>query len=153
MHLSFRSTYPVSLGDWHSVKVTRHRRQGTVQVDGGPEVHGESRAPLSELNLDQPLYVGGFKSLSTVSRHSGIVTRLIGAIQRIMVNGELWDNLMEKAVDFRGVVPYLGPPCLENVCKNGGVCVPHLNEFACRCPLTFIGLRCEQSKYKRITDI
>ncbi|XP_076328006.1 agrin-like isoform X3 [Tachypleus tridentatus] len=146
------STYQVSLGNWHSVKVTRHRRQGTIQVDGGPEVHGESRAPLSELNLDQPLYVGGYKSLSTVSRHSGIVTRLTGAIQRIMVNGELWDNLMEKAVESHGVVPYLGQPCLEDVCKNGGVCVPHLNEFVCRCPLTFIGLRCQQSMAKEDKD-
>ncbi|XP_022236404.1 agrin-like isoform X1 [Limulus polyphemus] len=150
--VTITSPYPVVLGEWHSVKVTRQRRRGSLQVDGGLEVYGESRAPLSELNLHQPLFVGGFKSLSAVNHHSGIFKGLTGAIQRIMVNGELWDNLMDKATTSHGITPYAGPPCTEGVCLNGGICVPKLNEFTCRCPMDFIGLRCEQSMAKDDRD-
>ncbi|XP_022257309.1 agrin-like isoform X2 [Limulus polyphemus] len=146
------SPYPVALGEWHSVKVTRQRRRGSIQVDGGLEVQGESKAPLSELNVDQPLYVGGFRNLSSLNKHSGIFTRFNGAIQRIMVNGEIWDNLLDKALDSIGVSTYTGAPCTEGICLNGGICIPKLSEFTCRCPMKFIGLQCEKSMVKEDKD-
>ncbi|XP_076307902.1 agrin-like [Tachypleus tridentatus] len=105
-------------------------------------------APLSELNLDQPLYVGGFRNLSSLNKYSGIFKRFNGAIQRIIVNGEIWDNLFDKATDSVGVSTYTGAPCAEGICLNEGICVPVLNEFTCRCPTKFIGLQCEKSLVK-----
>ncbi|XP_076369723.1 agrin-like isoform X2 [Tachypleus tridentatus] len=69
-----------------------------------------------------------------------------------MVNGELWDNLVDKATTSHGITPYVGPPCTEGVCLNGGICVPKLNEFTCRCPMDFIGLRCEKSMAEEDRD-
>lgn len=53
--------YPIALNEWHSVKVTRNGPHGSLQVDDGPVVTGGSAAPLNELNLETPLYLGGFK--------------------------------------------------------------------------------------------
>lgn len=49
----------MSVGSWHSIKVSRLDRDGTLQVDEGPISLGSSGPPLNELNLELPLYVGG----------------------------------------------------------------------------------------------
>ena len=51
----------ITLNEWHSVKITRNGPHGTLQVDGGAVVSGSSPAALTELNLETPLYLGGFK--------------------------------------------------------------------------------------------
>lgn len=43
--------------------------------------------PSNELNLDQPLFIGGFKDRNQVSPMSGVLTGLKGAIQRLIING------------------------------------------------------------------
>lgn len=37
-----RSPNEVKLHEWHAVRVTRTRREGSLQLDDGPTVHGES---------------------------------------------------------------------------------------------------------------
>ncbi|KAE8751005.1 hypothetical protein FOCC_FOCC002433 [Frankliniella occidentalis] len=49
----------VEPGVWHSVRISRTDRAGSLQLDNGTVVRGLSGAPLNELNLDLPLYVGG----------------------------------------------------------------------------------------------
>lgn len=49
----------ISVGSWHSIKISRHDREGTLQVDDGVISTGTSGPPLNELNLELPLYVGG----------------------------------------------------------------------------------------------
>lgn len=44
---------------WHSVRISRTDRAGSLQLNNGTVVHGLSGAPLNELNLDLPLYLGG----------------------------------------------------------------------------------------------
>ena len=53
--------YPITLNEWHSIKITRNGPHGTLQVDDGPVVSGSSKAPLSELNLGTSLFLGGFQ--------------------------------------------------------------------------------------------
>ena len=48
-------------GEWHSVRITRAGPRGTLQLDEGKVVTGSSPGPLTELNLELPLYLGGFK--------------------------------------------------------------------------------------------
>lgn len=70
---------------------------------------------LSELNLDQPLYIGGLpdgiaannKEIAAFSEAG-----LNGAIQRIVVNGEVWDDLLRKATTVKNVPEY-GGKCLD----------------------------------------
>ena len=51
----------VTLGEWHKVKLTRNGPHGTIQLDNGKVVSGTSVGHLTELNLELPLYLGGFK--------------------------------------------------------------------------------------------
>ncbi|GFQ63810.1 agrin [Trichonephila clavata] len=80
-----------------------------------------------------------------VNPGAGVRTGLDGAIQRITVNGDIWDRLMARAIWSHGVRRYRGPPCDEmSQCLNDGVCIPQLNVPLCRCPLYFWGSKCEK---------
>jgi hypothetical protein len=64
----------------------------------------------------------------SINRDSGIMIGLNGAIQRIVVNGEVWDNLVQRAIKHRNVPEYGGPPCgYESPCQNNGLCLPQCN--------------------------
>lgn len=51
----------VSLDTWHCVRISRLGREGVLQLDDGTVARGLSGSPLTELNLEMPLYVGGVK--------------------------------------------------------------------------------------------
>ena len=51
----------VELNQWNVVRITRNGVRGTLQLNEGPIVGGSSPGSLSELNLDMPLYLGGFR--------------------------------------------------------------------------------------------
>ncbi|XP_067139294.1 agrin-like isoform X3 [Centruroides vittatus] len=135
---------PVTLNVWHVVKATRLKRSGTLQLDDGPVVYGESKEPLNELNLDQPLFLGGYRHLADINPESGVAVGFNGALQRIVVNGELLEDLRKIAKDSRGVSSYRGPPCSENPCLNSGICKPQLNDYHCQCPIPYAGRKCEK---------
>ena len=46
---------------WHSVKVTRNGPYGTLQLNTGQVVSAMSPGALTELNLELPLYLGGYR--------------------------------------------------------------------------------------------
>lgn len=81
-----------------------------------------------------------------VNRESGILVGLDGALQRLLVNGVVYPRLTEAATEQRGVTTYLGPPCHPNPCTNGGLCVPLLANFTCRCTVMFAGELCHKSE-------
>ena len=37
-------------------------------------------------------------------------------------------------------------PCDDNPCRNGGLCVPLITTYTCKCPLGFTGKTCERRK-------
>lgn len=117
---------------------------------------------MQELNLDEPLYIGGVGEKSKRSvRGSG---HFNGAIERISLNGLLWENALSRASKIVNIQNYQGPPCGENPCKSGK-CIAWcmcaftifkiylfsnliftVNSFICHCAEEFHGLQCEQSK-------
>ncbi|XP_064092109.1 agrin-like isoform X6 [Macrobrachium nipponense] len=134
----------VTLNTWHVVRVRRKKRRGILQLDRGRKIRGKSGPRLTELNLNLPLYLGGLENYTMAHQDSGVVMGLNGAIQRLLVNSEVLDNLDERARGARGVKRYRGPPCLRNPCHNGGVCQPFLSRFLCKCPATYTGKFCEK---------
>jgi hypothetical protein len=88
-----------------------------------------------------------------VNRDAGITRGLNGAIQRLIVNGQTWQNLAERAnaQRQRGISHYDGPPCpispATNPCLNGGICQPMLAAYVCKCPVQYSGHHCESCKY------
>ena len=90
-----------------------------------------------------------FRLPYSVSRESGVVSGLDGAIQRIVVNGDgIVEHVMERATDSGGVSRYEGPPCDESPCLNGGACRPFLRSFVCSCPEEFVGHQCERREQR-----
>ncbi len=79
-----------------------------------------------------------------------MISGLDGAIQRLVVNGNAVDALVEHARDSLGVSAYAGQPCATNSCLNGGVCRPFFRDYVCKCTAEFIGQRCETGKDKQI---
>lgn len=91
---------------------------------------------------------------------------LQGAVQRVIVNGEVFEKLMESEAEQQNVAVYRGPPCgpmlathpsssrtsaypvnirdSSSPCQNSGVCQPLLASFVCKCQTGFLGKRCEK---------
>lgn len=51
----------VSLDTWHSVRISRLGREGLLRLNNGTAARGYSGTPLTELNLELPLFIGGVK--------------------------------------------------------------------------------------------
>lgn len=107
---------------------------------------------LTQLNVRQPMFLGGFRG--KVNPDSGIEKGFDGAIQRFIVNGDLYDDLVVRARRTHKISRYMGYPCHKNnPCLNGGVCVPELGDFSCKCPMKHMGKFCERCKILFITNI
>lgn len=88
----------------------------------------------------------------SLNKDAGVVTGLEGALQRLIVNGNAIEDLVEVAKDSRGISRYVGAPCEEkdlgppHKCMNGGICTPFFRSYVCKCKADFIGPKCEKSK-------
>ncbi|XP_046614325.1 agrin-like isoform X1 [Neodiprion virginianus] len=135
---------PVSLDTWHCVRISRLGREGLLQLNDGTVARGLSGSPLTELNLEMPLYIGGVRHWHEVHKLAGAWTGLVGAVQRLMVNGRTYQNLAVNVTQHNAVL-YDGLPCPsnENPCHNGGICLPLLNSYLCKCVTGYNGLHCE----------
>uniref|UniRef100_T1L3L3 Agrin n=1 Tax=Tetranychus urticae TaxID=32264 RepID=T1L3L3_TETUR len=133
--VTLRSESKISIGEWHSVRITRNRKQGGLQLDQHSMVYGEAKTNLSELNLDQPFYIGSIPGSHSTHREFNISKGFNGAIQRIVVNGHVWDDLLDRAIEIYNVAKYVGPPCESpNPCSSSNaVCVPQFNHYTCKC--------------------
>ncbi|KAG8224569.1 hypothetical protein J437_LFUL003088, partial [Ladona fulva] len=114
--LGFSSPERITLNEWHAVKASRLEREGSLQVDNGMVTRGSSGPPLSELNLDLPLYIGGIPEAVEVSRDSGVKYGFRGAIQRLVVNGEIHEGAGagpsgHARATGGHIGRYEGPPC------------------------------------------
>ncbi|XP_076065553.1 agrin-like isoform X2 [Oratosquilla oratoria] len=134
----------IEMNRWHVVRVRRKRRRGTLRLDKGRKILGKSKPRLTELNLGLPLYLGGMENITSAHPDARISMGFNGAIQRLIVNSEILDNLGGRAKSGPGVRRYRGPPCQYNQCLNGGVCQPFLNRFICKCPPIYTGKFCEK---------
>lgn len=101
---------------------------------------------LQHLNLAQPFYVGGLPDFRPLKDTLGVQRGLDGAVQRVLLNEEVWEDMLAVATGRRNVVHYMGPPCYPNPCSNNARCIPHLKEFRCRCTDGYFGTLCNESK-------
>ena len=59
--VTLRSDGVAAPGRWHRVRAARTGREGTLRLDSGKVVRGAAVGALTELNLELPLYLGGFR--------------------------------------------------------------------------------------------
>ncbi|XP_055334862.1 agrin-like [Paramacrobiotus metropolitanus] len=142
-------TYPeiVILNEWHTTKIFRHGKRASLQLDNGAIVSAESQGSLAELNLEMGTFIGGVKNFFQTARSAKLDSYFDGAVQMVNINGRQWDDLSQEAAEMNNVKPFSGPPCheKEEKCLNGGLCIPRLSTFKCKCQPMFGGERCEKA--------
>ncbi|XP_030843085.1 agrin isoform X4 [Strongylocentrotus purpuratus] len=92
-----KSVDRLALNEWHAVRVIRMGKSGEMILNDLPPVKGTSPPGASQLNLRQPLFIGGVRSYGEVSRRAAITDGLNGAVRRFVVNEVDYSTLKDFA--------------------------------------------------------
>ncbi|XP_070527636.1 basement membrane-specific heparan sulfate proteoglycan core protein isoform X6 [Cardiocondyla obscurior] len=137
-----RADKPVTLSEWHTIKIQRNRKEGTMLVDGEGPYKVLALGRRQGLDLKEPLYIGGIPQNSRINKQAEASTGFVGCISRLVLG--------EKQVDLVGDQTYsVGittcETCAENPCNNGGVCqeAAMKNGYTCLCRAGFSGKHCD----------
>nr|CAD7195790.1 unnamed protein product [Timema douglasi] len=138
-----RSARPIRIGEWHTVKIERNRRDGKMTVDNDGPFVGEAVGAFQGLDLVQPLYVGGVPNFKTIHRLNGFTSGFVGCISRLVI-GRVESDLMRDATLSEGVTTC--ETCAVNPCHNQGVCqeAAQPQGYMCICPHGFSGINCQK---------
>ena len=136
------SNEPVSLNTWHTVSVSRLGVEGSLIVDDQNVVSGTSGGIFTGLQLDDVLWLGGYRHFVNISSFTGVENGFSGCISSLEINGKQVDLVMEAESGLGVGECNSSSGCNGNPCLNGGTCVPVGNSFACECPLSHMGPLC-----------
>ncbi|XP_070153239.1 basement membrane-specific heparan sulfate proteoglycan core protein isoform X5 [Polyergus mexicanus] len=137
-----RADKPVTLSDWHTIKIQRNRKEATMLVDGESSYKVIAVGRRQGLDLKEPLYIGGVPSYSEINKQSEVNTGFVGCISRLVL-GEKQVDLIGDQTDSVGITSC--ETCAENPCNNGGVCqeAATKNGYTCLCRAGFSGKHCD----------
>ncbi|XP_068106686.1 pikachurin-like isoform X2 [Hyperolius riggenbachi] len=137
-----RSESPVSLGEWHELRVSRTAKIGLLQVDSQRQVEGMSEGGFTQIKCNPDIYVGGVPDYDAVKKNSGVLRPFSGSIQKLIVNDRIM-NLVHGLVSGVNLVNAVHP-CASAPCANGGSCRPRHDSYECDCPLGYDGKNCQK---------
>ncbi|XP_032134808.1 pikachurin isoform X1 [Sapajus apella] len=137
-----RSEDPLTLGNWHELRVSRTAKNGILQVDKQKVVEGMAEGGFTQIKCNTDIFIGGVPSYDDVKKNSGVLRPFSGSIQKIILN----DRTIHVKHDFTsGVnVENAAHPCVRAPCAHGGSCRPRKEGYDCDCPLGFEGLHCQK---------
>nr|CAD7392246.1 unnamed protein product [Timema cristinae] len=138
-----RSARPIRIGEWHTVKIERNRKNGKMTVDNDGPFVGEAVGAFQGLDLVQPLYVGAVPNFKNIHRLNGFTSGFVGCISRLVI-GRVESDLMRDATLSEGVTTC--ETCAVNPCHNQGVCqeAAQPQGYMCICPHGFSGINCQK---------
>lgn len=84
---------PVSLGDWHFVRLARTGRNGFLKVDDQPLVEGMASGAFTQLTLTLDLFIGGHRNYDEVAKAAQVTRSFTGCIQKV-------DCLSKSSLDY-----------------------------------------------------
>lgn len=79
----FRSESPLSLGEWHELRISRTGRLAVLQVDRRPSSQILAPGAFTQLSLPLNLYIGGVPNFDMVSPKVRVRTSFVGCIQKV----------------------------------------------------------------------
>ncbi|CAD7014668.1 unnamed protein product [Ceratitis capitata] len=82
-----RSEYPLTIGQWHTVKVSRTARLAVLKVDKLPEVMTISSNGFWHLSLPENVFLGGVNHEDKLPLDLKSKAFFVGCIQKIDING------------------------------------------------------------------
>lgn len=135
-----RSEKPIKLAQWHTVKVSRIRKEGYMIVDDQHPV----AFPSIQLGLDlqENLYLGGVANFddipaSAVEHKEGFV----GCISQLIIKDKRFE-LNQDSLFVQGITSC--EPCADEPCRNSGVCLESQTEtgYTCVCQTGYTGKTC-----------
>ncbi|XP_028137681.2 basement membrane-specific heparan sulfate proteoglycan core protein isoform X7 [Diabrotica virgifera virgifera] len=143
-----RADRPITIGDWHTIKISRNRRKVTMYVDGDGPVVAVAEGKYTGLDLTEPMYLGGVPS------HNGISPEVlnheqyhgfVGCISRFKV-GHAHLDILREALNKTGITTC--ESCSESRCQNQGACQEALSKegYMCICSSGFSGPTCNKLK-------
>ncbi|XP_064813459.1 basement membrane-specific heparan sulfate proteoglycan core protein isoform X4 [Oncorhynchus masou masou] len=139
-----RSPEPITLGQWHRVEAGRLDKDGSLTVDGGPEVRRSSPGKAQGLNIHTPMYLGGVPNFEIVPKTLNISDMFYGCVGEVSINGKKVDLSYSFTESMAIVQCKDNSPCDRNPCLNGARCMPTAEyEYQCLCKDGFEGERCE----------
>ncbi|XP_060046950.1 pikachurin [Erinaceus europaeus] len=140
---TLRSPEPLTLGQWHELRVSRTGKNGILQVDTQKVVEGMAEGAFTQIKCTADVFMGGVPSYHNVKKNSGVLRPFTGSVQKIVLN----DQTIHMYQDFtQGVnVENAAHPCVEMPCAHKGNCLPKKESYECDCPLGFEGLNCEKA--------
>lgn len=136
---------PLTLSDWHTIKIQRNRKEATMVVDGESTYKVVAEGRRQGLDLKDPLYIGGLAntlSYSKINEQLEVTTGFVGCISRLVL-GEKQVDLIGDQTESVGITSC--ETCAENPCYNGGVCqeTATKNGYTCLCRTGFGGKHCD----------
>ncbi|KAJ9575876.1 hypothetical protein L9F63_007255, partial [Diploptera punctata] len=139
---TIRSSGPVTLGEWHELRLSRTGRLAILQVDDMPSTHAMAPGAFTQLSLPQNLYIGGVPNFDMVSPKVKVRTSFVGCIQKVVINNQ---PLQILAAALGGVnVDNCPHPCVTRPCGDEGRCVPEMDYFTCECAKGYKDTQCQQ---------
>ncbi|RLU19726.1 hypothetical protein DMN91_008283 [Ooceraea biroi] len=137
-----RADRPVTLSEWHTIKIQRNRKEGTMLVDGEGPYKTVAVGRRQGLDLKEPLYIGGVPSYSKINDQAEATTGFVGCISRLVI-GEKQVDLTGDQTESEGITNC--ETCAENPCNNGGVCqeAATKNGYTCLCRGGYSGKHCD----------
>ncbi|XP_037931811.1 basement membrane-specific heparan sulfate proteoglycan core protein [Teleopsis dalmanni] len=133
---------PISLNEWHTIRINRFRRDGYMQVDDQRPVAFPTLAQVSPLDLIEDLYIGGVPNFDLLPQDAvDNKVGFVGCISRLSLQGKVVD-LMKEAKFKEGITAC--QPCSDRPCENGGICLESQTEMAhtCICQQGWTGTNC-----------
>lgn len=140
--VTIRADKPVTMSEWHTIKLQRNRKEGSMLVDGEGAYKGVAFGRKQGLDLKELLYVGGVPSYVVITEHASVTTGFVGCISRLVI-GEKDVDLNGNQAESFGITNC--ETCAENPCSNGGVCqeTSTKNGYTCMCRAGYSGKHCD----------
>lgn len=142
-HATIKGDKRLELGKWHTIKVTRSRRDGKMFVNGQDPYSGTSGGRNQGLDLSEPFYIGGVPFYNETNPNIGSKEGFVGCISRLVIGRAITDLMREPTIKI-GVTTC--ETCTENPCQNQGVCQEAQTKegYTCLCPAGFSGSTCNK---------
>uniref|UniRef100_A0A182Q9V0 Pikachurin n=1 Tax=Anopheles farauti TaxID=69004 RepID=A0A182Q9V0_9DIPT len=126
-----RSEFPLSMGQWHTIKVSRTSRLAVLKIDQLPEVMTVSPNGFWHLSLPHSLYLGGIHNVHTLPTSLRDKGSFAGCIQKVDINDRTIAIISEALGGSN--VENCPHACVARPCGPLAKCVPNLDTYECQC--------------------